>query len=982
MSTHDGHDHHGPTSFLTKYVFSTDHKVISLQFLFSSLLFVILGALFALGVRYQLAWPNQDVPYKLIMPGKMTAEAPEQNIALWPNGGEVTLTEDIQGVPKGATARVSFPDGYAVTIPAHSIVMVDGNVPQNLAKPVDGFVDASAVMADYNYANQDVRAVIGTQVRVPTASGERIYTLNGRELLITGSTGSATSTISREPLSLPLRREATVVTLDVPTQSVHVDDDKTVAVTATTIDSAIASQVKYTKDSLTSDAYLQLFTMHASIMIFFVIIPTLVGFFGNWAIPLMIGAKDMAFPKLNMLSFWLSFPAGIIMLISFWTMNGPAGGGWTMYPPLAEKAFSSQIGTTLWVVGVGLVGFSSVVGALNYITTIINMRAPGMNMFRMPLTVWSLFITSMLSLLGTPVLTAAMVLLTFDRHLGTSFFLPQGGGQVLLFQHLFWFYSHPAVYIMILPSMGVASDVLSTFSRKPIFGYKPMIFAMATITGLGFIVWGHHMFQSGMNPVLGTTFMASTIMIAVPSAIKTFNWLGTIWGGDIRFTPAMLNAIGFVSMFVIGGLSGIFMASTPIDIQIHDTYFIVAHIHYVLFGGAIFGIFAAIYYWWPKIFGINLDQRWGVIHFIMTIIAFNGTFFLMHILGLGGHPRRYASIMEYPTLQHLQPLNVIMTLWAMSLGAAQIPFFYNLWRSMPRKLARAMTAFFITMLFAPMVIGIAYWTKADGHALHEAFSFFERLVDTSGDAATWSTLGKSVGIICSLAAVIGCTIWFLATLPFGGKVASVCTLIPLCVYAIALALGGDMTMPELPSNATPVRETGHLFHVIFWSPLTRDIFIALGWGVLFGAVVTAGVFLVWFVGGLLKVPKALDKAMWLLFLPLFLSPFVFKQDMFVRMGMPAMFELRWLICLLLVVPALAYLLIKRPKDRYGEAVGANPWHANSLEWATTSPPPHLNFDEIPTVYRGPYEYSSPVVEEDYLPQPKQLPAGVVEPTGH
>jgi cytochrome c oxidase subunit 1 len=425
--------------------------------------------------------------------------------------------------------------------------------------------------------------------------------------------------------------------------------------------------------------YNAVFTMHASIMIFLVIIPILAGAFGNFLVPLMIGARDMAYPKLNMLSFWVAVPGGLLMSSSFFTDTGAAATGWTAYPPLSAVPDYTGVtlGQSMWIGAVLIVGTASIMGAVNYITTIINMRAPGMHLFRMPLTIWALFITAILQLLATPVLASAMGMLLFDRTLGTHFFAPAGGGQVLMFQHLFWFYSHPAVYIMILPAMGFVSDILATFSRKPIFGYKAMAFSIMGIAGLGFIVWGHHMFQSGMNPLLGTTFMASTMVIAVPSAIKTFNWLGTIWRGSIRFTPAMLNALGFVSTFIVGGLSGIFMASTPVDMFIHDTYFIVAHIHYVLFGGSLFGVFAAINYWYPKMFGRMMNQMVNTIHFILTFIFFNLTFFPMHMLGMAGHMRRIADPTAYDFLKPLQPLNEFITINALILGAVQILFAGN-----------------------------------------------------------------------------------------------------------------------------------------------------------------------------------------------------------------------------------------------------------------------------------------------------------------
>jgi len=430
--------------------------------------------------------------------------------------------------------------------------------------------------------------------------------------------------------------------------------------------------------------YNSLFTMHATIMIFFVVMPILVGCFGNFLIPLMIGARDMAFPVLNMLSFWVGAVAGVIMLAGFFVPGGHAAAGWTSYAPLSSVPVYSGVewGQNLWCISILVLGVSSLMGSINYITTIINMRAPGMTFFRLPLTIWALFIVAILLLLALPVLTAALGLLLFDRMAGTTFFLPSGGGEPLLWQHLFWFFGHPEVYILILPAMGIASDILSVFARKPIFGYRAMAYSMISIAGLSWIVWGHHMFQSGMNPTLGSSFMISTMVIAVPSAIKTFNWLGTLWGGNIRFTVPMLNALAFVSMFVIGGLSGIYMAATPVDIFIHDTYFIVAHIHYVVFGGSIFGIFAAVYFWFPKMFGRMMNPTLGKIHFWLTLIFFNGTFFPMHILGVGGHMRRIYNPMQYEFLHPLQPINVFITICAIGLGLSQIPFAINFFWSM------------------------------------------------------------------------------------------------------------------------------------------------------------------------------------------------------------------------------------------------------------------------------------------------------------
>jgi len=461
-------------------------------------------------------------------------------------------------------------------------------------------------------------------------------------------------------------------------------------------------------ERMSPDFYAMIFSMHATIMIFFVIIPLLTGAFGNFTIPLMIGAQDMAFPKLNMMSYWFMWPAFAVILSSFFVEGGAAASGWTSYPLLASATMPagdgfqspasphSGHGQICWLVALLFVGISSMMGSINYMTTIINLRAPGMTMFRMPMTVWAMFITAILQSMALPVLTVALMLQLLDKTINTTFFLPPGGmafgnwhtgpggGQTLLWQHLFWFYSHPAVYIMILPAMGMVSDIISTFARKPLFGYKPMVLAIAGIAGLGFIVWGHHMFQSGMDPRLGTGFMIATIMIALPSAVKTFNWLGTVWGANIQYTTAMLNALAFVAMFVIGGLSGIFMAATPVDVYIHDTYFIVAHIHYVLFMSSIFGIFGGIYYWFPKMFGRLMNEKWGKIHFALTFLFSNCTFFPMHIIGIAGHPRRYYDSTLYRFLDNVQPINQFMTISALLLGLAQIIFLVNFFWSLFR----------------------------------------------------------------------------------------------------------------------------------------------------------------------------------------------------------------------------------------------------------------------------------------------------------
>lgn len=424
--------------------------------------------------------------------------------------------------------------------------------------------------------------------------------------------------------------------------------------------------------------YNMLFTMHATIMIFFVVMPIMVGCFGNFLIPLMIGTKDMAFPVLNMLSFWVGAIASVLMVWSFFVVGGAAGAGWTSYAPLSAKAVYTGInwGINLWILSLAVLGMSSLMGSINYITTIVNMRAPGMTYFRLPLVLWSLFITAVLLLLALPVLTAALGMLFFDRVFATNFFLPQDGGMPLLWQHLFWFFGHPEVYILVLPAMGVTSEILAVFSRKPIFGYRAMAFSMIAIAFLSWIVWGHHMFVSGMNPLLGTAFMLTTMVIAIPSAIKTFNWLGTLWGGSIRFTAPFLFALGFVSNFVIGGLSGIFMASTPVDIFIHDTYFIVAHFHYVV-AGIIFALFGSIYFWFPKIFGRMMNETWGKVHFVGTYIFFNLTFFPMHFLGVGGHLRRIYNPQQYETFQQFNDMNVFITVSAFLLVISQIPFVIN-----------------------------------------------------------------------------------------------------------------------------------------------------------------------------------------------------------------------------------------------------------------------------------------------------------------
>lgn len=442
--------------------------------------------------------------------------------------------------------------------------------------------------------------------------------------------------------------------------------------------------------------YNALFTMHATFMMFFAVVPVMIGFFGHYLTPLHIGARRFAFPVLGPISFWLTMIAGGAMIASFFVEGGPAGSGWTAYTPLAgrEGYTGVGLGQDLWIIALIVYGVALLMIAVNIIVTVANMRCPGMTMARLPLTVWGLLVTAVLVAVSFPVLTTALLLLLSDRLLETSFFLPAGlkmsgmvlenvggGGEPLLWQHLFWFFGHPVVYIMILPGMGAVSDILPVFSRKPLFGHRAMILSTVAIALFGLLVWGHHMFQTGMNPLLRTGFMLATMVIAVPSTLKVFNWLGTIWGGKLRFTPPMLFSLGFVLMFVVGGLSGIFMASTPVDMYIHDTYFIVGHIHYVLFGGSLFAIFAGVYFWYPKMYGRRLSTGLGTFHFWTTLLTFNAVFFPMHILGMGGHMRRIYDPTVYDFLAPLQPMNTFMTVSAIMLGLAQLPFLYNLIRS-------------------------------------------------------------------------------------------------------------------------------------------------------------------------------------------------------------------------------------------------------------------------------------------------------------
>lgn len=441
-----------------------------------------------------------------------------------------------------------------------------------------------------------------------------------------------------------------------------------------------------TGGAMTPEAYTALLTLHGTVMVFYVVIPLLTGAFGNYLIPLMIGAHDMAFPRMNALAFWLLIPGVGCLVMSTFSPGGGAAAGWTAYPPLStvgEFAPGSLSGQTWWLLAITFAGVSSLLGSLNYVVTIVKMRAPGLTAFRLPLTVWGLGIAAVLQLFALPVLTSGTALMVIDRTFGAALFTPGNaadgaGGQPLLWQHLFWFYSHPAVYVMVLPAMGMVSDILSVHSRKPVFGYRPMVYAMCAIAGLGFLVWGHHMFTSGMDPRVEMAFLASTMFIALPSGVKTFNWLGTLWGARVRLTTANLFAIGFVAQFVIGGLSGLWLAATPVDGYMHDTYAVVAHFHYIVFGASLFAIFAGLYHWWPKITGRRLHEGLGRLHFVGTFVGTNAVFLVMHHLGFRGMIRRTAD----PTIQDgvaaLQGLNVFITWAAISLVMVQVLFVLNL----------------------------------------------------------------------------------------------------------------------------------------------------------------------------------------------------------------------------------------------------------------------------------------------------------------
>jgi cytochrome c oxidase subunit 1 len=445
------------------------------------------------------------------------------------------------------------------------------------------------------------------------------------------------------------------------------------------------------------ETYLSLLTMHGTIMVFFVLTTAPQGGFGNYFLPIQIGAPDMAFPVLNMLSFWTTFLGFVVMLAAFFVTGGAPLHGWTGYAPLSALQSAGPgegLGADLWIISIAIFCIGALMGALNFITTTLDMRAKGMTMMRMPLTVWAWFITAILGLLAFGVLLSAGILLLMDRNLGTSFFVPlvtvngqltgHKGGSPLLWQHLFWFFGHPEVYIAILPAMGLASQLLSVFSRKPIFGYKAMVYAMLAIGFLGFMVWGHHMFMSGMSPYSAFAFSIMTMCIGVPSAIKTFNWLGTLWGGRIRFTTPMLFAIGFVSLFVTGGISGPFLAQPVLDIYLHETYFVIAHFHLIMGVASIFGIFAATYYWAPKMFGRMMNETLGKMHFWLTFIGAYAIFMPMHYYGMAAGLRRYSQSTEVAYIHNLLPLQQFITYAAFVTIASQLLFVINLFWSMFR----------------------------------------------------------------------------------------------------------------------------------------------------------------------------------------------------------------------------------------------------------------------------------------------------------
>lgn len=441
---------------------------------------------------------------------------------------------------------------------------------------------------------------------------------------------------------------------------------------------------------MSPDIYLAIVTIHGTIMVFFVLTAGLSGTFSNLLIPLQIGARDMASGFLNMVSYWLFFLSSVIMVSSLFVEAGPASAGWTIYPPLSalpQAIPGSGLGMTLWLISMAIFIASSLLGALNYIVTVLNLRTVGMKMTRLPLTIWAFFVTAIIGVVSFPVLLSAALLLIFDRSFGTSFYLSdifiQGevlhyqGGSPVLFEHLFWFLGHPEVYIVILPAMGIVSEVIACNSRKPIFGYRAMIGSILAIAFLSTVVWGHHMFVSGMNPFLGSVFTFTTLLIAIPSAVKAFNWITTMWKGNLQMNPAMLFSIGFVSTFISGGLTGLVLGDSALDINVHDTYFVVAHFHLVMGVSAIYGMFAGVYHWFPKMYGRMMNKALGYWHFWITVVAAYGVFFPMHFVGLAGLPRRYYANTAFPLFDDVADVNIVITLFAIVGGAAQIIFLTN-----------------------------------------------------------------------------------------------------------------------------------------------------------------------------------------------------------------------------------------------------------------------------------------------------------------
>ncbi len=445
---------------------------------------------------------------------------------------------------------------------------------------------------------------------------------------------------------------------------------------------------------MNNETYLALVTIHGTIMVFFVLTAGLSGTFSNLLIPLQIGARDMASGFMNMISYWLFFLSSVIMVSSLFVESGPASAGWTIYPPLSalpQAISGSGMGMTLWLVSMAIFIASSLMGSLNYIVTVINLRTKGMSMTRLPLTIWAFFVTAIIGVISFPVLLSAALMLIMDRSFGTSFFLSDiylagevlnyQGGSPVLFEHLFWFLGHPEVYIVLLPALGITSEVIATNARKPIFGYRAMIMSILAIAFLSTIVWGHHMFISGMNPFLGSVFTFTTLLIAIPSAVKAFNYITTLWKGNLQLNPAMLFSIGLVSTFITGGLTGLILGDSTLDINVHDTYFVVAHFHLVMGISALYGLFAGVYHWFPRMFGRMMNKNLGYVHFWITAICAYGVFFPMHFIGMAGLPRRYYTNTNFPLFDDLQNVNVIITSFALVGGVFQLAFLWNFFYS-------------------------------------------------------------------------------------------------------------------------------------------------------------------------------------------------------------------------------------------------------------------------------------------------------------